>query len=116
MHKMTEGCECAKILLVDDNEYNIYALDLLLDSHGYKSDYASNGKQAIDMVRKKQKDDSCACWYKLILMDCNMPLMDGYTATKILKTNVKEGVLTPMTIIACTAGVTQKDKDRCISV
>jgi len=49
-------------------------------------------------------------------MDCNMPLMDGYTATKILKTNVKEGLLTPMTIIACTAGVTQKDKERCISV
>ncbi len=50
---MTEGCECAKILLVDDNEYNIYALDLLLDSRGHKSEYASNGKMAIDMVHEK---------------------------------------------------------------
>jgi len=54
--KMTKGCKCSKILLVDDNEYNIYALDLLLDSHGYKSEYASNGKQAIDMVHEKQVD------------------------------------------------------------
>ncbi len=53
---MTKGCECAKILLVDDNEYNIYALDLLLESHGYISEYASNGKQAIDMVNEKQAD------------------------------------------------------------
>jgi len=58
----------------------------LLKRLGFKADCTNNGKDAVDMVIKNQKDkNDKKIHYKLILMDCNMPIMDGYTACQILK-------------------------------
>ena len=43
-------CKCAKILVVDDNEYNIYALKILLKNQGFDCEYTNNGKDAIEVV------------------------------------------------------------------
>ena len=75
----TKQCECARILIVDDNGLNIYALEILLKNFGHKSDYATNGKLAIEKITE-QKHKRCGCQYELVLMDLNMPLMNGFQA------------------------------------
>ena len=47
---------------------------------GVNVDSAYNGEDAMKKVLKKYKDKTCDCYYKIILMDCNMPVMDGFTA------------------------------------
>jgi len=74
--------------MVDDNEYNVYALNILINRLGFKADSANNGKTAVDMILAKESDDTCNCQFKVILMDLNMPLMDGYEATKLLQSNM----------------------------
>ena len=78
---------CPKILLVDDNEMNLFALKMILDKLGnYSSDYALNGKEAVKMIKEKYADVSCECRYQLVFMDINMPVMNGFKAQKkILK-------------------------------
>ena len=77
------NCACPKILIVDDNDFGIYALNIMLENTGYKTASANNGKTAIEQVKERQ--ENCSCMFKLILMDCEMPLMNGYEATTILK-------------------------------
>ena len=82
-----EKC-CPKILIVDDDEFNILALSKLIMIFGYESEYATDGKIAIDMIKKKTQKD-CGCHsYDLVFMDCNMPIMNGYTATEQLKESI----------------------------
>jgi len=52
---------------------------------GILSDFAANGEAAIKMIKEKQKDKSCQCYYKNIILDCNMPIKDGYETCKELK-------------------------------
>ena len=68
------------------------------------------------MVIKKEehREDSCHCYYNLILMDCNMPLMDGFTATKILRAKFRDKKRIPIRIIACTGGLTEEEQKRSI--
>lgn len=66
-----------KILLVDDEESNLKLLTQWLVPLGYEVDYALNGEEAVRKVRQKQPD--------LIILDVLMPVMDGYTACRILK-------------------------------
>ena len=72
------------ILIVDDNQKNIQVLGTLLSSHNYKIIVANNGVQALKIIDKYLPD--------LILLDINMPEMDGFEACKILKSqeNTKE--------------------------
>lgn len=93
-----------KILVVDDNRINQQVAKEMLDKLGCKADIASNGKQALEMVLKTK--------YDLVLMDCNMPVMDGYEGTTEIRR--LEG-FARMPIIAMTANVTDAEKDRCIA-
>ena len=95
------------ILIVDDDEFNIYSLNILLKRLKLKAHHTNNGLKAIDMVIKNQKNVNKKMHYKLILMDCNMPIMNGYTACQKLKKMITEGVLQNMHISACTADVTE---------
>ena len=51
--------------------------------------------------------------YKLIFMDCNMPVMNGYTACKKIKRLIKKGKLDNIVIVACTADTTEPNFERC---
>ena len=74
----------AKILLVDDEDYNLTALKIMLRYHTRLDvdkfcDEAVNGQEALKAVQNSvMKSNSRKCQYELILMDCNMPIMDGY--------------------------------------
>ena len=97
------GCKGARILLVEDNEINqIIAFELLSEA-GFAVDIASNGKEAINMVLGND--------YGVILMDLQMPEMDGFTATSIMRSD-KKFHNTP--IVAMTANAMQGDKEKSI--
>ena len=86
-----------KILLVEDNELNYEIAKTVLEEAGFRVDGASNGKEAVD----KASDNT----YDVILMDIQMPVMDGYEATKELR---RLGNRTP--IIAMTANAFSEDR------
>jgi CheY-like chemotaxis protein len=71
-----------KILIVDDEPYNLIALKIMLSKCGIPEeliDRAYNGQEAYEMVQKAFKLKQFS--YGLIIMDCSMPIMDGYEAT-----------------------------------
>ena len=107
----------SQILIVDDDIFNICALQMILSKLGHTCDAAYNGEQAIRKVLQRhsetlREDLAKPRQYKVIFMDCNMPLMDGFEATKILKTKMKNKEIDPITIVACTAFLAEEDKTR----
>jgi two-component system sensor histidine kinase/response regulator len=93
----------ARVLLVEDNELNReVALGLLEDAH-LSIDLAENGEVAVRMVGLQK--------YDLVLMDMQMPVMDGVTATIKIRSNPQ---LRALPIIAMTANVMAKDREKCI--
>ncbi len=50
LRTLSVDCKCPKILVVDDNEHNIYALNILLKNQGFVCDYTNNGRDAVEMV------------------------------------------------------------------
>ena len=100
-----------KILVAEDNRVNQQVVVRLLKKLGYDSDVVGNGLAAIEAVHKQP--------YDVILMDLEMPEMDGITATKQLNQEWSETSSTSDTlyprpwIIALTAYATQEDQDRC---
>ncbi len=96
-----------KILLVEDNLVNQKVARIFLKKLGYQTDIAANGSEAITALEKVP--------YGLVLMDCQMPVMDGYEATaQIRKSDSK--VLNPkLPIVAMTANAMKGDRDKCIA-
>ncbi|WP_339522856.1 response regulator [Pseudomonas sp. EA_35y_Pfl2_R111] len=95
--------EGLRVLLVDDDVRNVYALTALLDEVGLIISSAKDGQEAINCYEREPFD--------LILMDMAMPTMDGYTATRLLKT--EHGCSIP--IIALTAHAMKGDREKCIT-
>lgn len=87
------------ILLIEDNEVNILVAVSFLERWGAKVDIAKNGQEGLDMLDLTR--------HKLILMDMHMPVMDGYTATKILR---RRNIAIP--IIALTASLPKEIEHR----
>ena len=83
----------APILVAEDNSVNQRVLVRLLARRGYSSEAVSDGQQAVDRVLNRQ--------YRLVLMDCQMPVMDGLDATRQIRAH-EVGRRTP--IVAITAG------------
>lgn len=89
-----------RILIVEDNELNYEIVDSVLEDFKTIRDRAANGKEAVDMVKNNK--------YDAILMDIHMPIMDGYEATKQIRTL---GIKTP--IIAMSANAFAEDVAKC---
>jgi CheY-like chemotaxis protein len=93
-----------RILLAEDNVVNQKVALLLLQQMGYQADLASNGLQAIEAVRRQP--------YDVVLMDMQMPEMDGLTASRRLCEEFSEGERPR--IIAMTANAMQGDREECL--
>jgi len=88
------------ILVVDDESFNIKVVKYLLNKKGFEVSWASNGEECIQMVNDKLKDH---VFFKGILMDCNMPVMDGYETTRRLKIMMDEEKIPKIPIIGLSA-------------
>ena len=81
----SKPCDCAKVLLVDDNHINLLALRMILRSHcRVETDEVSNGEQAVARARASLQRYCCGP-YRVVFMDINMSIMDGYTATEEIR-------------------------------
>jgi CheY-like chemotaxis protein len=95
-----------KLLVVEDHRINQKVCEAILKKLGCEFTFADNGQEAIDHLGKETFD--------LVLMDCQMPVMDGYEATKHIRACGKPFSNIP--IIALTANALSGDRDRCIEV
>lgn len=102
--KLAEVAPIKSLLLVEDNVINQKVMLGLLRSFGFKNTaLASNGSEAVDMVRSKPAA------YDIVLMDINMPIMDGHQASKAIR---DAGIRVP--IVAMTAYALKGDRERCL--
>jgi len=95
-----------RILLVEDNRINAMMAEEMLDKIGFETTLAENGRLAVDAVT----DDTFA----MILMDCQMPEMDGFEATRIIAAKMKAGELKRIPIVAVTANAMPGDREKCL--
>ena len=93
-----------RILLAEDNELNQEIAEAILSDAGFCVDIAENGQVAVDMLEKSEVG-----YYQLILMDIQMPVMDGYEATKKIR-KLKDKKLSSIPIFAMTANAFEEDK------
>ena len=97
----------ARILLVEDNPVNQMVAQKMLEKIGLKATLANNGVEALQCLEQQTFD--------LVLMDCQMPEMDGFDATReIRKLELKTPQQKPLPIIAMTANVMSGDRERCL--
>ena len=93
-----------KILLVEDNRVNQLVASGLLRKLGHRVDLAENGERALAALQRQR--------YDIILMDCQMPVMDGFEATRAIRQNPEWADLP---VIAVTANVLQGDREQCLA-
>ena len=103
-------CNDIRILLVDDNSINLMVAEDLLDDLGLHAETACTGLEAIDTLKDAPEDAP----FQLILMDCQMPEMDGYEATAKIRDGEAGERYKSIHIIAMTAHAMEGDKEKCL--
>ncbi len=101
-----ENNEEVKVLLCEDNEINMRVAMMILKRLNLDIDYAENGQEAINKFMHVK--------YDIILMDCMMPVIDGYQATAKIRKIEEESNMKRTPIIALTANSTEADKKKCL--
>lgn len=99
------------ILIVEDNLINQEVLMGGLESIGLTADVANNGAEALDMLQEANRETP----YTLILMDCQMPVLDGYKATEAIREGKAGQLYQAIPIIAMTANAMVGDREKCLA-
>ncbi len=108
-HSPTQAPEFhAHVLVVDDMKTNQIVVKSLLSKFKVSVDVVENGQQALDIL--------CERSFDIVLMDCQMPVMDGFEATIMIRKPESKVVDPNVTIIAMTANAMQGDRERCLEV
>ena len=97
-----------RLLLVEDNELNQEIATEILQEAGFSVEVAGNGQIAVDMLEKSEPG-----YYQLILMDVQMPVMNGYEATRTIR-KLKNTQLAAIPILAMTANAFEEDKQEAL--
>lgn len=107
-HSLAEDLRhSVRLLLVEDNATNQMVATQVLKKLGFHTDIANNGEEAVQALEKRE--------YDLVLMDCQMPVMDGYEATRRVR-DINSAVLNHQTlIVAMTAHAMMGDREKCLS-
>ena len=96
-----------RVLLAEDNELNAEIAMTVLKENGLKAERAANGKQCMEMLKKMPED-----YYDMILMDIQMPEMDGYEATKLIRN--LDDARADIPIVAMTANAFEEDRQKAL--
>ena len=99
-----------RVLVAEDHDINRRLAMLMLEKLGYRADFAGNGQEAVQAATTAP--------YDVVLMDCQMPVMDGYAATRALREAQAQGLLPGggrLRIIAMTANAMRGDRERCLA-
>jgi CheY-like chemotaxis protein len=96
------------VLVVDDMKTNQVVVKSLLSKFKVSVDVVENGQQALELLRERSFD--------IVFMDCQMPVMDGFEATTMIRKPESKVVDPNVTIIAMTANAMQGDRERCLEV
>ncbi len=99
-----------RLLLVEDNPINQEVIRCILEDVDLQCDYAGNGVEALEALQFTEDEFR----YDLVLMDCQMPEMDGFETTKAIRNGRAGNVYIDIPIIAMTANAMKGDKERCI--
>ncbi|MCI1003186.1 response regulator [Herbaspirillum sp. C7C8] len=102
--------EGRRILVVEDDVRNIFALSSVLEPKGMKVDIARNGREALEALQRSQEQPGAPI--DLVLMDIMMPEMDGLTAMREIR---KQAVWKRLPIIALTAKAMKDDQEKCLA-
>jgi PAS domain S-box-containing protein len=102
LHPRLQGL---RLLLVEDHPLNQLVARGMLEHAGAHVDIAENGQLAVDCLRERAAD------YDIVLMDVQMPVMDGYEATR----QIRRGLHLKLPVLAMTAGVMKEEQDQCIA-
>jgi CheY-like chemotaxis protein len=94
-----------RVLVVEDNALNQLVAEGVVTKLGYHVDIVHNGAEALNAIART--------FYSAVLMDCHMPVMDGFAATEEIR---RRGGDDAIPIIAMTAGAMAEDRDRCLAV
>ncbi len=97
-----------RILLAEDNELNQEIAEAILEEAGFTLEIAGDGQTAVDMLKESEPG-----YYQLVLMDVQMPVMDGYEATKIIR-KLEDQKLAAIPIIAMTANAFEEDRQEAL--
>ncbi len=92
-----------RILIIEDNEQNLYLVKFILEKHGYEVSAARDGKEGIEMACREKPD--------MILLDIQLPVMDGYTVASELR---KNQYLANTPIVAVTSFAMIGDREKAI--
>ncbi len=106
--RSAENRSAGRVLVAEDNHINQLMAQAMLAKLGWECDVVENGQEAIDALRQKQ--------YAGVLMDCQMPVMDGYEATRAIRIlEERAGQARRLPIIALTAHAMEGDKEKCLA-
>jgi signal transduction histidine kinase/CheY-like chemotaxis protein len=95
------NCSGIDVLIVDDSATNIELIKAYFESIECRGDFATNGHEAIEMIKKKR--------YDICFMDLQMPVMNGFAAAQIIRQDISRG----LPIVALTAADAEEDKEKC---
>lgn len=98
----------AHVLLVEDNDINQMVAEDLLSDLNITCDIAENGQEALDKLRAQPEA------YALVLMDCEMPIMDGFSATQAIRNQEAGTEVAKIPIVAMTAHAMEGDREKCL--
>lgn len=98
-----------RILLVEDNRINQLVALGILEDLGFQAEAKADGQEAISVLQQTQEEP-----FSLILMDCQMPIMDGFTTTQNIRNGMAGEQNRDITIVAMTANAMQGDREKCI--
>jgi len=95
------------VLVAEDNAVNQTIIQAMLKQLGHRFAIAANGREALDLLSRQTFD--------VVLMDCNMPLLDGFEATRLLREGASGAMSANTPVIALTANAMDSDREQCLA-